>query len=700
MQDDNGYTILHLLSAFQLNDILAEFVEKVEVATFINAVGKYDGISALHLAAMYNNETAVKTLLACGALKSIKTHIDGSLPIHIAAHYKADRAFRLLVLDEEDLKVLDNYQRTPVSILHLDGWSIDSEFFIRPDISSQPKKQTGIVSSKWCTKHHTIAPSELHTSNAPPENLWRLHVLIHEQDGILFSSNLRENLKYNLKANSAPLCDVLKVHEWSYVRRIQAACEKLSEDPESSDGMSHLDGDTAISKNSYLAALAAAGAVCTAVDGVMNGELQNAFCPVRPPGHHVGARGAVKGNTGSDSHGFCLLNNVSVGAAYAMTQYRRQVKRVVIVDFDVHHGNGTEATVRNLRPSVENMSVDDLGIFGSIYVPNYKPWRDSDDPENVLFVSVHGYGPPQRGLEHLFPRAAFYPGTGPTSLPTLNAADVRPESADSESASDERQGLDDDQNARSIRFDGDNDMANDPELENVGEEDDDSEEDDSDFAFDSADENGEMQMHEVQDEVHGPIGATVQKLFSMFDHSNPASRVASRAPSPLILDIGVPLPSDQDQNTPLGDTAYGKLLSDFQYRHQWRNYFREHIFPRIDHFKPDLIMISAGFDAHRKDTINAGYIALGEDDFVWVTERLLQLAESHCSGRVVSVLEGGYQINGEYSSAFAKSVAAHVEALSHSTVSRRKFSEQSRNLEQIAEEKVPFLTRCQVGILN
>lgn len=72
-------------------------------------------------------------------------------------------------------------------------------------------------------------------------------------------------------------------------------------------------------------------------------------------------------------------------------------------------------------------------------------------------------------------------------------------------------------------------------------------------------------------------------------------------------------------------------------------------------FKPDFLFISAGFDAHKKDTINSGYIALVEEDFAWVTEKLVQIANSCCGGRVVSVLEGGYQLGGEHCSAFAQS---------------------------------------------
>jgi acetoin utilization deacetylase AcuC-like enzyme len=92
-----------------------------------------------------------------------------------------------------------------------------------------------------------------------------------------------------------------------------------------------LDGDTAMNKFSLHAALHAAGAVVEAVDLVMAGEVENAFCCVRPPGHHAGRNGAS---------GFCIFNNIAVGAAHALKQYA--LKRVAILDFDVHHGDGTE----------------------------------------------------------------------------------------------------------------------------------------------------------------------------------------------------------------------------------------------------------------------------------------------------------------------------------------------------------------------
>lgn len=135
------------------------------------------------------------------------------------------------------------------------------------------------------------------------------------------------------------------MHDWTYVKRLQHTCSQIPPNIETSSGIAHLDGDTAVSNMSFIAALHACGAVCDGVDLVVQKTIRNAFCCVRPPGHHAGPRGVVKATEDSpESHGFCLLNNASIGAGYALNVYRDKIKRVAIVDFDVHHGNGTEVS--------------------------------------------------------------------------------------------------------------------------------------------------------------------------------------------------------------------------------------------------------------------------------------------------------------------------------------------------------------------
>lgn len=177
------------------------------------------------------------------------------------------------------------------------------------------------------------------------------------------SMQLLEALKWferddlvQLKPRAATVDELATVHEREYIQEVEAASKKAAE-IEASGGRNtqFFATDTYVSAKTYEAALKAAGAPLTAIDALLKGEIKNAYCLVRPPGHHAVAESAM---------GFCIFNNVAVAARYALEKHG--LERVMIIDYDVHHGNGTQEMFYN-------------------------------DPR-VLYFSVH--------------QAPFYPGTG------------------------------------------------------------------------------------------------------------------------------------------------------------------------------------------------------------------------------------------------------------------------------------------------
>ncbi len=190
--------------------------------------------------------------------------------------------------------------------------------------------------------HHPVF--EQHdTGEGHPERPERYAVVI---EALRADEELWPRLK-EVEATPAPRGDVQACHTPQHFKHVERAV---------SEGLGYLDADTIVSMHSLEAALRAAGGACRAVDMVMGGEAQNAFLPARPPGHHATPERAM---------GFCLFNTAGVAARYAQ-RYHREVERVAIVDWDVHHGNGTQ------------------GLF-------------YDDP-TVFFFSAHQY--------------PWYPGTG------------------------------------------------------------------------------------------------------------------------------------------------------------------------------------------------------------------------------------------------------------------------------------------------
>lgn len=166
---------------------------------------------------------------------------------------------------------------------------------------------------------YTHADCLLHeTGNDHPEKADRLKAVLAALQSAPSTAGL--DFLTGRQASAEELC---RVHDKKYVDSVPASMPK--------EGLSFIDEDSPVSPRSYDAALVAAGTVCAAVDDIMAGKVDRAFCAVRPPGHH-----AVYKN----SMGFCIFNNVAVGAAHALNKYG--LNRVAVLDWDVHHGNGTQ----------------------------------------------------------------------------------------------------------------------------------------------------------------------------------------------------------------------------------------------------------------------------------------------------------------------------------------------------------------------
>ena len=193
--------------------------------------------------------------------------------------------------------------------------------------------KTGLITSDTYKNHNT--------GNGHPEKIDRVTAIIDN-----FKKVDNKNLIWK-KPNKFDEFFLNKTHSIEYINHVKQSFPKK--------GLVFLDGDTIVSPGSKDATKDAVGSIITAIDGVQNKEFKNAFCAVRPPGHHAEKNKAM---------GFCIYNNVAVGANYLIEKYK--YKKIAIIDFDVHHGNGTQ------------------DIFY--------------DNEKVLYVSTHQY--------------PYYPGSG------------------------------------------------------------------------------------------------------------------------------------------------------------------------------------------------------------------------------------------------------------------------------------------------
>ena len=193
--------------------------------------------------------------------------------------------------------------------------------------------KTGLITSDTYQNHNT--------GDGHPEKIDRVTVVIDN-----FKKLDNKKLIWK-KPNKFEISFLIKTHTSNYIDQVNKSFPKK--------GYNFLDGDTIVSPGSKDASKDAVGSIITAIDGVQNKEFKNAFCAVRPPGHHAEKEKAM---------GFCIFNNVAVGANYLIEKYK--YNKIAIIDFDVHHGNGTQ------------------DIFY--------------DNEKVLFISTHQY--------------PYYPGSG------------------------------------------------------------------------------------------------------------------------------------------------------------------------------------------------------------------------------------------------------------------------------------------------
>ena len=304
--------------------------------------------------------------------------------------------------------------------------------------------KTGFISSKSSLNHDT--------GDGHPENKYRIQSILER----LKKKNL-SNLEWS-EPGKFDESYLNKTHNSFYIDEVKKAFPNK--------GQFFLDGDTVISPGSKEASYNAVSSIISAIDFVKNKILKNAFCAVRPPGHHAEYDKAM---------GFCIFNNVAVGANYLIEKYK--LKKIAIIDFDVHHGNGTQ----------------------NIFYSNKK----------VLYISTHQY--------------PHFPGTGA--------------------------------------------------------------------------------IHEKG------------------SHNNI---------------FNIPLPAG---------TNSGEYFDAY-----------EHVLKKLNEFKPEFILFSAGFDAHKDDPLSN--INLKSKDYFEITKRTLIASKDYCKGNVVSILEGGYDLN-----ALAESTEEHIKAL-------------------------------------
>lgn len=266
----------------------------------------------LHHAALKGFDEVVACLLAKGAEPSPPAAL-GDTPLHFAvAHGHTATAFRL-VANGAQPTATNKRGLTPAAVAVKRGVTLPAELAAALGNSSSElpstlhSSKTLVVTHPFCLQHHTCTPITRGGRDLPPpENVRRLKVLVDKEVGALRTAHFNSSVEWVEEAPRAAISDVLRVHDYTYIKRLESVCAEIQ-----GDEVKNLDGDTAVSAKSFEAAMYAAGAICHAIDQVCSGANRNAFCVTRPPGHHAGFRGVVEG--GDEAHGsagFCLINNV------------------------------------------------------------------------------------------------------------------------------------------------------------------------------------------------------------------------------------------------------------------------------------------------------------------------------------------------------------------------------------------------------
>ena len=612
LEDDYHRTALSIAAQHGSKEICEFLIQNYEAPNEEDDLKAYlnqkdrSGRTALIWAANYNRAEVLELLLENDASMINGSDKDGNTALIHAVRNNSAECVKALIKRNADADIANAKGEGAKDIAKRRGYdNLVSLLSGKGTAKKGSKKETTpteggtgmnglIIAPDACLLHHSCPAIKRGCPfDVPPENVQRLTCIMNPVNGTLRAADFAD-VSVDTTESPAQMADVLRCHEYNYIKKVQKICESLPDVRIHSGAIGTIDGDTTVCSHSFHAALCAAGAAIKAVDAVVVGDehekCQRVFCAVRPPGHHSGPLGPVglPGDPiGQGSHGFCLINNVAVAAAYARCVHRHKgIKKVAIIDFDVHHGNGTEALVANTAPSAPKVKISTPWSSGEITTNTCKPWLDPDtDKDEIFFASVHGYGR----------MSNFYPGTGPTK--------------DTKIRRQEQSEIDEDNNNST-----ENDYTSTGYVS----------------GYSSA-----------EDEAADGVVKDDQKVLAEIETAT------FEKPPPRIVDVGM-----------VGEGKRAERGSS------WRRVWRAKVLPALDEFKPDLVFISAGFDAHSKDAIQ-GPVNLGvkELDYEWLTGELCEIANKHADGRVVSVLEGGYRIQGKAVSAFGRSVASHCKAL-------------------------------------